>query len=54
MTCNHGCKDATGIPHPKVWQRFVDAPVTVRDVSLGAGGDMIPEGSKKMPLVSGG
>ena len=42
-----------GIPYPKVWQRSVDAPVTVRDVSLDADGNVIPEGSQiKMPLVS--
>ena len=42
-----------GIPYPKVWQRSVDAPVTVGDVSPNVGGNGIPWGSKiKMPLVS--
>ena len=36
-----------------MWQRSVDAPVTVRDVSPNADGDVIPEGSQiKMPLIS--
>ena len=41
------------MPYPKVWQRFIDTPVTVRDVSPNANGNVIPEGSQiKMPLVS--
>ena len=38
--------NATGVPYPKVWQRSVDAPVTVRDVSPNEG-EAIPKGSKK-------
>ena len=42
-----------GIPYPRVWQRSVDAPITVGDVSPDADGDVIPEGGQiKMPLVS--
>ena len=40
-------QNATGIPHPKVRQRSVDAPVTVRDVSPGADENVIPQGSRK-------
>ena len=41
------------IPYPKVWQRSVDVPVRVRDVSPDADGNVIPEGSQiKMALVS--
>ena len=42
MTCYHRCKNATGIPHPKVWQRSVDTPVTVRGVSPDVDGNVIP------------
>ena len=38
--------NVTGIPYPKVWQRSVNAPVTVRDVCPDADGDVIPEGSQ--------
>ena len=34
--------DAKGISYPKVWQRSVDTPVTVRDVSPDADGEVIP------------
>ena len=37
--------NATGVPYPKVWQRSVDALVTVRDVSSDVDGNVIPEDS---------
>ena len=46
-------QEATGIPHPKVWQRSTDTAVIVRGVSLGrkANGRMNARNARKVWLV---